>query len=92
MATPAPERCCEIAPLLTRTLPAGRWGEDWVESRYKSLFASMDLTRDFYFSYTYDLTSPLQHNLTGKPLHLASSATCKSLLHCAHHSEPVLGL
>jgi hypothetical protein len=40
----------------------GRWGEGWAENRYKSLFQSMDLTRDFYFSYTYDLTNTLQTN------------------------------
>lgn len=39
-----------------------RFGENWEEGRYKSLFSSMDLTRDFYFSYSYDLTSTLQDN------------------------------
>ena len=32
------------------------------ESRYMGLFQFVDLTKDFYFSYTYDLTHSLQHN------------------------------
>merc|ERR1712137_564619 len=40
------------------------------ENRYKALFFNMNFT-DFYFSYTYDLTHTLQHNLTytGKPFY-----------------------
>lgn len=33
--------------------------------RYKTLFSSMDLTRDFYFSHAYDLTNTLQVNISG---------------------------
>jgi hypothetical protein len=36
------------------------------EQRYKDIFLSLDLTKDFYFSYTYDLTQTLQHNMTKK--------------------------
>jgi phosphatidylinositol 3,5-bisphosphate 5-phosphatase len=32
------------------------------ESRYMGLFQFVDLTKDFYFSYSYDLTHSLQHN------------------------------
>lgn len=32
------------------------------ESRYMSLFQQVDMSKDFYFSYTYDLTHYLQHN------------------------------
>ena len=39
------------------------WADNWAEARYKALFSSMDLTRDFYFSYTYDLTNTLQANV-----------------------------
>ena len=46
----------------------GRWGDGWAENRYRSLFHSMDLTRDFYFSYTYDLTNTLQTNAGARPL------------------------
>lgn len=37
-------------------------GTDQAESRYVSTFQMMDMTKDFYFSYTYDLTHSLQHN------------------------------
>jgi SacI homology domain len=34
------------------------------EARYLSLFQFIDLTKDFFYSYTYDLTNSLQHNMT----------------------------
>lgn len=34
------------------------------EARLLSLFRGVDLSKNFYFSYTYDVTSTLQHNLT----------------------------
>lgn len=51
-----------LAGLATRLQLTG-WGADWAEARYRALFSSMDLTRDFYFSYTYDLTNTLQTNV-----------------------------
>ncbi|KAF9526072.1 polyphosphoinositide phosphatase [Crepidotus variabilis] len=35
------------------------------EQRLMNIFKQVDLSKNFYFSYTYDLTSTLQHNLTG---------------------------
>jgi hypothetical protein len=35
-----------------------------LEQRYKDTFMSMDLTHDFYFSYMYDLSRPLQQNMS----------------------------
>jgi hypothetical protein len=32
------------------------------ESRYMGLFQFVDMTKDFFFSYTYDLTHSLQNN------------------------------
>lgn len=32
------------------------------ESRYMGLFQFVDMTKDFFFSYSYDLTHSLQHN------------------------------
>ena len=46
-------------------LMRGSWGDGWAENRYRSLFQTMELTRDFYFSYTYDLTNTLQENMGG---------------------------
>ncbi|GAM26714.1 hypothetical protein SAMD00019534_098890 [Acytostelium subglobosum LB1] len=34
------------------------------ETRYKGLFLGLDLTKDFFFSYTYDITRTLQYNMT----------------------------
>ena len=38
--------------------------EDEAEARYLGLFHFLDLTKDFYFSYTYDLTRSLQNIMT----------------------------
>ncbi|KAJ1912407.1 phosphatidylinositol-3,5-bisphosphate 5-phosphatase [Tieghemiomyces parasiticus] len=38
-----------------------------LENRYLNLFHSVDLTKNFYFSYTYDLTHTLQYNMTHRP-------------------------
>ena len=47
------------------------------EARYRALFLSLDLTRSFYFSHTYDLTRTLQVNMVAggqrmQPLHAKS--------------------
>ncbi|CAM9450333.1 unnamed protein product, partial [Phaeothamnion confervicola] len=34
------------------------------EARYLDIFQFVDLTKDFFYSYTYDLTNSLQHNMT----------------------------
>ncbi|CAG8595116.1 5586_t:CDS:10 [Ambispora gerdemannii] len=34
------------------------------EQRYINTFKNVDLTKNFYFSYTYDITHTLQHNMT----------------------------
>jgi hypothetical protein len=40
---------------------------DTAESRYVGLYQFLDITKDFYFSYSYDLTHSLQYNtLAGK--------------------------
>jgi hypothetical protein len=38
--------------------------EHATEKRYKDLFFGVDVTKGFYFSYTYDLTHSLQHNMS----------------------------
>eukprot|EP00124_Ichthyophonus_hoferi_P000672 Ihof_evm1s27 gene=Ihof_evmTU1s27 len=35
-----------------------------LEQRYKRMFQLVDITSNFYFSYTYDLTNTLQYNMT----------------------------
>ncbi|XP_061609998.1 polyphosphoinositide phosphatase isoform X4 [Phyllopteryx taeniolatus] len=46
------------------------------EARYVRIFQNMDLSSNFYFSYSYDLSHSLQHNLTllQRPYELWSSA------------------
>lgn len=34
------------------------------EARFLSILGNLDLTRSFYFSYSYDITRTLQHNIT----------------------------
>ena len=58
-----------------------------MEDRYIALFRLVDLTKDFYFSYTYDLTRTVQQHMTCLPrsgsecfaTHLASVSCCISL-------------
>ncbi|KAI9999028.1 hypothetical protein PInf_003707 [Phytophthora infestans] len=38
--------------------------EEEAEARYLGLFHFLDLTKDFYFSYSYGITHTLQHNMT----------------------------
>ncbi|CEP13787.1 hypothetical protein [Parasitella parasitica] len=38
------------------------------EARYVNTFQNIDLAKNFYFSYTYDITNSLQNNLTQPPL------------------------
>ena len=37
--------------------------EEIAEARYRDLHSVVDLSKDFFFSYTYDITNPLQHNM-----------------------------
>ncbi|KAI7907384.1 SacI homology domain-containing protein [Cokeromyces recurvatus] len=38
------------------------------EARYVATFQNIDLAKNFYFSYTYDITNSLQNNMTQPPL------------------------
>ena len=38
-----------------------------LENRYHVLFHLVDLTKNFYFSYTYDLTRTMQQHMTSLP-------------------------
>ncbi|KYQ90630.1 putative sac domain-containing inositol phosphatase [Tieghemostelium lacteum] len=46
------------------TIPKTNSPEFSDETRYKGLFLGLDLTKDFYFSYSYDITRTLQFNMT----------------------------
>lgn len=40
------------------------FNRETAEAKYLGLFQFIDLTKDFFYSYTYDLTNSLQHNMT----------------------------
>eukprot|EP00210_Caulerpa_lentillifera_P008438 g8050.t1 len=49
----------------TTLIPLSCTNESWSERRYRKLLLSgLDLTKDFFFSYTYNLSYTVQHNLT----------------------------
>ncbi|KAF7730161.1 phosphatidylinositol-3,5-bisphosphate 5-phosphatase [Apophysomyces ossiformis] len=55
----------------TRLVPIGlqvKVDKNSDEARYIDTFQKIDLTKNFYFSYTYDITNTLQVNMTRPPL------------------------
>lgn len=55
----------------TRLVPIGlhaKIDKNSDEARYIATFQNIDLAKNFYFSYTYDITNSLQNNLTQPPL------------------------
>ncbi|KAL9540580.1 hypothetical protein PS6_010699 [Mucor atramentarius] len=55
----------------TRLVPIGlgaKVDKNSDEARYVNTFQNIDLAKNFYFSYTYDITNSLQNNLTQPPL------------------------
>lgn len=46
------------------------------ESRFLAILNNLDLTRSFYYSYSYDITRTLQHNVTRERDALASGMPC----------------
>ncbi len=50
---------------LVSVMASGRADKSADEQRYLDVFKRVDLTKNFYFSYTYDLTHTLQRNVTG---------------------------
>lgn len=65
-------------PSVLASLPGRTKMMEQEETRLLHLFKQVDLSKNFYFSYTYDLTKTLQDNLTstpGDPLEQASSVS-----------------
>lgn len=49
----------------TALIPLTGCHDGWAERRYRKLLLSgVDLTKDFFFSYTYNISYTVQHNLT----------------------------
>lgn len=46
------------------------------ESRFLSILNNLDLTRSFYYSYSYDVTRTLQHNITKERIALNNGLPC----------------
>jgi hypothetical protein len=66
----------------TRLVPLGlthRIDKNSDEARYVNTFQNIDLSKNFYFSYTYDITNSLQNNMTQPPLD--KDTTNEGLLH-----------
>lgn len=62
------------------------------EGRYQSLFLSLDLTKDFYYSPTYDVTRPLQQQVVTRVKSTAAVAyPGPSQTAAQHHQEPSFG-
>lgn len=62
-------------------IPSGGGSTNQDEQRYAKLFQSVDLTTNFYFSYTYDLSHTLQENtLAMKGLSWNKNGYSKGLL------------
>ncbi|KAL2135875.1 hypothetical protein VTI74DRAFT_6474 [Chaetomium olivicolor] len=48
------------------------------ESRFLGILNNLDLTRSFYYSYSYDITRTLQHNITRERTALLSGRPCSA--------------
>lgn len=49
------------------TTPTSKLDKNSDEARYLQMFQMVDLTKNFYFSYSYDITRTLQWNMTRNP-------------------------
>jgi hypothetical protein len=54
----------ELIPLTTGSTSRFHRDRNPEEVKYLSIFANIDLTKSFYFSYSYDITRTLQQNIT----------------------------
>ncbi|KAL1994994.1 hypothetical protein VTN49DRAFT_1181 [Thermomyces lanuginosus] len=60
----------ELISLSTPTSSRLRPERNQEEARYIGILNNLDLTRSFYFSYSYDITRTLQHNIARERQHL----------------------
>ncbi|KAL4889530.1 polyphosphoinositide phosphatase Fig4 [Aspergillus ambiguus] len=54
----------ELISLTTSTTSRNKQEKNPEEARYIAILNNLDLTRSFYFSYSYDITRTLQHNVS----------------------------
>lgn len=69
----------ELVPLTTDAGPK-KPDRNSGEARFVSILGNLDLTRSFYFSYSYDITRTLQHNIIRQRESLA-----KGKVQCENH-------
>lgn len=53
----------EMIPLTTSVASKSRMEKQLEENRLLNIFSTVDLTKGFYFSHSYDITRTLQHNI-----------------------------
>ena len=53
----------ELMPLVTAASTRAKTDRHLEEARFVGILNNLDLTRSFYFSYSYDVTRTLQHNI-----------------------------
>ncbi|KAF9938857.1 phosphatidylinositol-3,5-bisphosphate 5-phosphatase [Modicella reniformis] len=54
-------------PINTSATPTSKLDKNSNEARYLQMFRMVDLSKNFYFSYSYDITRTLQWNMTRNP-------------------------
>jgi hypothetical protein len=54
-------------PIHASATPTSKLDKNSDEARYLQMFRMVDLTKNFYFSYSYDITRTLQWNMTRNP-------------------------
>jgi hypothetical protein len=71
----------ELVPLTASGLTKIRTDKNAEEARFVSILNNVDLTRSFYFSYSYDVTRTLQNNIAAEREALHQGVPIDSLLH-----------
>lgn len=65
----------ELISLAAARNKSDTWNTE--ESRFLAVYTALDLTRCFYFSYSYDITHTLQHNIAQERDRLAAGLTAR---------------
>ncbi|ERF74320.1 hypothetical protein EPUS_02007 [Endocarpon pusillum Z07020] len=73
----------ELIPITTTSSTRFKSDKNPEESRFVGILNNLDLTRSFYFSYSYDITRTLQHNILRERKALDEGLT--AALHADHN-------
>ncbi|KAK3991405.1 Polyphosphoinositide phosphatase [Cladorrhinum sp. PSN332] len=66
----------DLIPLTSPGFKVDQRNGNTEESRFLGILSNLDLTRSFYYSYSYDITRTLQHNITREREALLSGKPC----------------